>query len=108
MKFDSKCSSLTNQNGSDKYVPKYSQGASSYSIRAPTGVDLALGLSGYDKLGKTLPPERTPTTLQPLKDSDGIRLTENPKKFLHNELKRRKNYNYKYVCLSVCMITSKD
>ena len=57
----------------DKYVPKYSQGASSYSIRAPTGVDLALGLSGYDKLGKNLPPERIPTTLQSYKDSDMMR-----------------------------------
>ena len=57
----------------DKYAPKYSQGASSYSIRAPTGVDLALGLSGYDKLGKNLPPERIPTTLQSYKDSDMMR-----------------------------------
>ena len=54
-------------------APLYSQGSSSFTIRPPTGVDLALGLSGYDKLGNDLPPshkQRPPCTLQPLKDED--------------------------------------
>ena len=52
--------------------PLYSQGGANLSNRPPTGVDLALGLSGYDKLANDFPPhkQRPPTTLQPLKDED--------------------------------------
>lgn len=55
-----------------KKLPPYSQGGASYTIRPPTGVDLALGLSGYDKLGNDFPAhkQRPPSTLQPLKDED--------------------------------------
>ena len=52
---------------------RYNQSSSLYGIRPPTGVDLALGLSGYDKVGvEEFPPQkqRPPTTLQPLKDED--------------------------------------
>ena len=47
-----------------------------YTSRPPTGVDLALGLSGYDKLYNTEATTashrevRTPTTLQAYKDED--------------------------------------
>ena len=52
----------------ENHIPKYSQGGGSYTVRPPTGVDLALGLSGFhDKLGDVGPQERPPTTLQPLK-----------------------------------------
>lgn len=57
-----------------KKLPPYSQGSSSYTIRPPTGVDLALGLGGYDKLGPAndfpAHKQRAPSTLQPLKDED--------------------------------------
>lgn len=53
----------------------YSQGGALYTSRPPTGVDLALGLSGYDKLYNTEATTasrevRTPTTLQAYKDED--------------------------------------
>ena len=52
----------------ENHIPKYSQGGGSYTVRPPTGVDLALGLSGFhDKLSDVGPQERPPTTLQPLK-----------------------------------------
>ena len=51
-------------------IIRYSQGQSRYTTRPPTGVDLALGLGGYDKFGDSLEPKRTPSTLQPLKDED--------------------------------------
>ena len=52
---------------------RYSLGSSNYTSRPPTGVDLALGLSGYDKVGNNDFPahkQRPPSTLQPLKDED--------------------------------------
>ena len=66
----------------DNHIPKYSQGGGSYTVRPPTGVDLALGLSGFhDKLSDVGSQERTPTTLQPLKGNmtkiDFMKLFEN-------------------------------
>jgi hypothetical protein len=50
---------------------RYSQGSAQYTARPPTGVDLALGLSGYDNFGGGLEPvKRVPSSLQPLKDED--------------------------------------
>ena len=52
---------------------RYSLGSSNYTSRPPTGVDLALGLGGYDKVGNNDFPahkQRPPSTLQPLKDED--------------------------------------
>ena len=49
---------------------RYSLGSSNYTSRPPTGVDLALGLGGYDKVGNNDFPahkQRPPSTLQPLK-----------------------------------------
>jgi len=49
---------------------RYSTGNSTYTSRPPTGVDLALGLNGYDKLPASAGPSRLPSTLQPLEDVD--------------------------------------
>jgi hypothetical protein len=49
---------------------RYSTGNSNFTSRPPTGVDLALGLNGYDKLPANLGPSRLPSSLQPLEDVD--------------------------------------
>ena len=56
---------------------RYSQGGALHTSRPPTGVDLALGLSGYDKFYNAQNSSqastrevRTPTTLQAYKDED--------------------------------------
>ena len=46
-------------------------GGSKYTSRPPTGVDLALGLNGYDKL-PVASKGRVPSTLQPLEDVDDL------------------------------------
>ncbi len=49
---------------------RYSVGNSKFTSRPPTGVDLALGLNGYDKLPVQFGPARAPSSLQPLEDLD--------------------------------------
>ena len=51
---------------------RYSVGNSKFTSRPPTGVDLALGLNGYDKLPVQFGPARAPSSLQPLDDLDDL------------------------------------
>jgi hypothetical protein len=51
---------------------RYSVGNSKFTSRPPTGVDLALGLNGYDKLPAQFGPARAPSSLQPLEDLDVV------------------------------------
>ena len=57
-----------------KIFYRYSIGNSRFTSRPPTGVDLALGLNGYDKLGSSTATTsaRIPSTLKPLDDFDDI------------------------------------
>jgi hypothetical protein len=54
------------------HIFRYSIGNSRFTSRPPTGVDLALGLNGYDKLKPPEGPARLPSSLQPLEDTDDI------------------------------------
>ena len=47
-------------------------GNSKYTSRPPTGVDIALGLNGYDKLPGPAGVSRLPSSLQPLDDVDDL------------------------------------
>ena len=53
---------------------RYSVGNSKFTTRPPTGIDLALGLNGYDKLSSSTAttPARVPSSLKPLDDVDDM------------------------------------